>query len=135
MAKNTSTDSKGLGLVLTHAILAVIAVGVLALLAMIIDKGGDGWDVAAFLLVLQSVIGVVRSGQSQHSIDRSVERLADSQPLGPPLALPAPDTPLPPLSDFDHYNSFDPDQTPATEAADAVADAASDKRDEINRKG
>lgn len=131
MAKKISTDHKGLGIVLTHSLLAIVAIGVLILLGMIITKGGDGWDVAAFLLVLQSVIGVVRTIQSQTSIDKSVDRLAESQPL----ALPAPEAFDPKaLDQFENYNSFGGEPPSPTEAADAVAEAASDKRDEIKGK-
>lgn len=65
------------------ALLALIAIGDLVLLGIIAVRGVQGWDVAACLLVLQSIISTIKERWQQHSIDRMGQSLANSPPTAP----------------------------------------------------
>lgn len=62
------------------ALLAMIAVGVIALLIIIAMRAVTGWDVAACLLVLQGIISAVKERWTQRSVDRMGQQLSDSAP-------------------------------------------------------
>ncbi len=68
------------------ALLAAIAVGVVILLWRAIERGlvGTGFDVAAFLLVLQRIIEAVQGRWTQRSVDRMGQSLANAPPADPP---------------------------------------------------
>lgn len=70
------------------ALLAVMAVGVIVLLGMVIQRGVEGWDVAACLLVLQSIISAIKERWTQRSVDRMGDQLATSTPRGDGRAQP-----------------------------------------------
>jgi hypothetical protein len=60
----------------------IIAVGVIGLLGYVIGTGVTGWDVAACLLVLQSIISAVKERWTQRSVDRMGQQLGASTPPG-----------------------------------------------------
>lgn len=68
------------------ALLSAIAVGVVLLLWRAIERGlvGTGFDVAAFLLVLQRIIEAVQGRWTQRSVDRMGQSLANAPPADPP---------------------------------------------------
>lgn len=61
-------------------LLGLIAAGVVWLLGKIIEKGGDGYDLAAFLLVLQAIVTAIKDRWQQRSVDRMGDQLAGSMP-------------------------------------------------------
>jgi hypothetical protein len=67
------------------ALLSAIAVGVVLLLWRAIERGlvGTGFDVAAFLLVLQRIIEAVQGRWTQRSVDRMGQSLANAPPADP----------------------------------------------------
>ena len=67
------------------ALLGVIALGTIGILALIVRQGGDGWDVAAFLLVLQRIIEAVTARWTQRSVDRMGQQLGASAPTPDPI--------------------------------------------------
>jgi hypothetical protein len=68
------------------ALLSAIGIGVVVLLGMAISRNliGSGFDVAAFLLVLQRIIEAVQGRWTQRSVDRMGQSLANSPPAEPP---------------------------------------------------
>ena len=68
------------------ALLSAIAVGVVGLLWRAIERDlvGTGFDVAAFLLVLQRIIEAVQGRWTQRSVDRMGQSLANAPPADPP---------------------------------------------------
>lgn len=64
-------------------VLALIAGGVVWLLGKIIDKGGDGYDLAAFLLVLQAIITAIKDRWTQRGTDATVATVAALSPSTP----------------------------------------------------
>lgn len=68
------------------ALLAAIGIGVVLLLWRAIERGlvGSGFDVAAFLLVLQRIIEAVQGRWTQRSVDRMGQSLANAPPSDPP---------------------------------------------------
>lgn len=64
------------------ALLGLISMGVVALLWRAIDNGfvGDGFDVAAFLLILQRIIEAVQGRWTQRGLDQANDNLSKSQP-------------------------------------------------------
>lgn len=62
----------------------MIALGVLILLGIVAWRGIEGWDVAACLLVLQSIISAVKERWTQRTVDRMGANLANSPPAEPP---------------------------------------------------
>ncbi len=68
------------------ALLSAIGIGVVFLLWRAIERGlvGDGFDVAAFLLVLQRIIEAVQGRWTQRSVDRMGASLANAPPSDPP---------------------------------------------------
>lgn len=72
------------------ALLSAIAVGVVFLLWRAIEKKliGTGFDVAAFLLVLQRIIEAVQGRWTQRSVDRMGQSLANAPPSDPPAQEP-----------------------------------------------
>lgn len=64
-------------------VLALIAGGVVWLLGKIIDKGGDGYDLAAFLLVLQAIITAIKDRWTQRGTDATVQTVAAMAPAAP----------------------------------------------------
>lgn len=62
----------------------MIALGVLLILGIVAWRTIDGWDVAACLLVLQSIISAVKERWTQRSVDRMGANLANSPPAEPP---------------------------------------------------
>ncbi|MFZ2996673.1 hypothetical protein [Sphingobium sp.] len=68
------------------ALLAAVAVGVVILLWRAIERNliGSGFDVAAFLLVLQRIIEAVQGRWTQRSVDRMGQSLANAPPSDPP---------------------------------------------------
>lgn len=64
-------------------VLSVIAVGVIGLLTVVAIRGVNGWDVAACLLVLQSIISAIKERWTQRSVDRMGASLANSPPADP----------------------------------------------------
>lgn len=71
-------------------LLALIAVGVIALLVFAIDRGivgspeAHGFDVAAFLLILQRIIEAVQGRWTQRGIDQMGVSLANAPASDPP---------------------------------------------------
>ncbi|MEO7467812.1 MAG: hypothetical protein ABIV36_12415 [Sphingobium limneticum] len=67
-------------------LLSAIAIGVVFLLWRAIERKlvGDGFDVAAFLLVLQRIIEAVQGRWTQRSVDRMGQSLANAPPSDPP---------------------------------------------------
>lgn len=57
---------------------AMIAAGVIWMLGKVIDKGVQGWDVAACLLVLQGIISAIKERWTQRSVDRMGQNLANA---------------------------------------------------------
>lgn len=72
------------------ALLSTIAVGVVLLLWRAIERGlvGIGFDVAAFLLVLQRIIEAVQGRWTQRSVDRMGQSLANAPPAEPAATEP-----------------------------------------------
>ena len=72
------------------ALLAAIAIGVVLLLWRAIERKliGTGFDVAAFLLVLQRIIEAVQGRWTQRSVDRMGASLANSPPAEPAATEP-----------------------------------------------
>lgn len=70
------------------ALFAMIAVGVLIILGIVATKQITGWDVAACLLVLQSIVSAVKERWTQRSVDRMGQSLANSPPAEPPAQEP-----------------------------------------------
>lgn len=72
------------------ALLSAIAVGVVGLLWRAIERDlvGTGFDVAAFLLVLQRIIEAVQGRWTQRSVDRMGQSLANAPPADPPAQDP-----------------------------------------------
>jgi hypothetical protein len=68
------------------ALLSAIAIGVVILLWRAIERNlvGSGFDVAAFLLVLQRIIEAVQGRWTQRSVDRMGQSLANAPPSDPP---------------------------------------------------
>lgn len=66
------------------ALFGVIAVGVIGILAFVIYRGVQGWDVAACLLVLQGIISAIKERWTQRSVDRMGQSLANAPPADPP---------------------------------------------------
>lgn len=58
----------------------LIAGGMVWLLGKVVDKGVEGWDVAACLLVLQGIISAIKERWTQRSVDRMGVQLGQSQP-------------------------------------------------------
>lgn len=52
------------------ALLGLMAFGVIVILVIVVMKGVTGWDVAACLLVLQSIISAIKERWTQRSVDR-----------------------------------------------------------------
>jgi hypothetical protein len=73
----TSNPDSHLG---ENILFSVIVGGIFALLLQVIEKGVTGWDVAACLMVLQSIINAVRERHSNRSIDRLGDQLGASAP-------------------------------------------------------
>lgn len=61
-------------------LLGIIAAGVILLLVLVIQRGIEGWDVAACLLVLQAIISAIKERWTQRSVDRMGDQLATSTP-------------------------------------------------------
>jgi hypothetical protein len=61
-------------------LLAIIAVGVLALLIIVARQKVEGWDVAACLMVLQAIISAVKERWTQRSVDKMGQQLGQSSP-------------------------------------------------------
>lgn len=72
------------------ALLAAIAIGVVLLLWRAIERKliGTGFDVAAFLLVLQRIIEAVQGRWTQRSVDRMGQSLANAPASDPPAPEP-----------------------------------------------
>ena len=70
------------------ALFAMIALGVLVILGIVAWQRIDGWDVAACLLVLQSIISAVKERWTQRSVDRMGANLANTPPADPPATEP-----------------------------------------------
>jgi len=72
-------------------LLGLIALGVIYLLARAISHDKlQGLDVAAFLLVLQSIIQAIKDRWSQRSVDQMSASLANAPPAEPPAREPQP---------------------------------------------
>lgn len=74
-------------------LLGLIAAGVVWLLGKVIDKGAEGFDAAAFLLVLQAIITAIKDRWTQRSVDRMGDALADSAPKGEAPGINSPERP------------------------------------------
>lgn len=71
-------------------LLGLIAAGVVWLLGKVVDRGVEGWDVAACLLVLQGIISAIKERWTQRSVDRMGASLANAPPAEPPAQEPKP---------------------------------------------
>ncbi len=60
------------------ALLALMAFGVILVLVIVILKGVTGWDVAACLLVLQSIISAIKERWTQRSVDRLGDQMGQT---------------------------------------------------------
>ena len=71
-------------------LLGAIAIGVIILLGIAINRGlvGNGFDVAAFLLVLQRIIEAIQKRWEQRSVDKMGASLANAPPSDPPAEDP-----------------------------------------------
>lgn len=65
-------------------VFGMIAAGVFWVLGKVIDRGIEGWDVAACLLVLQGIISAIKERWTQRSVDRMGQSLANAPPADPP---------------------------------------------------
>lgn len=65
-------------------LLGLIAGGVVWMLGKVIERGVEGWDVAACLLVLQGIISAIKERWTQRSVDRMGQSLANAPPAEPP---------------------------------------------------
>lgn len=61
-------------------LLALIAIGIILILGLVAIRAID-WDVAACLLVLQSIIGVIRDRPKERTTEKMTDQLAGSTPI------------------------------------------------------
>lgn len=97
------------------ALFAAIASGVIALVWFAISKGAiEKLDVAACLLVLQSIISAVKERWTQRSVDRMGQQLGQSAPPPSPVDV-VEDPPAPAIAPVSASKHLPPPRAPETE--------------------